>query len=279
MASLLDHAKFSAFIYEASESLIDKNLSGHKSDDFSFQLPSGWKLTAFPNSQPTLTGNESNFAAGIFKQEGSNTAVFAFRGTQFSQLADHDANIDNTFGDGASRQAEQAYQEVLQHLKDNPDESVELTGHSQGGYEVKYVVAKLALEHRDLLDRVSCSTVNAPGLTDDMMQALRDADIDPESLPCTNAIVDGDPASRINGENQIGNETRITGGDAIHDENGNVTGYSDDVGTDTTALHKIVDAVDRMEKSDSANAELEVSELGCVSQGLCSASVLLYNNT
>ena len=108
MASLLDHAKFSAFIYEASESLIDKNLSGHKSDDFSFLLPSGWKLTKFPNSQPTLTGNESNFAAGIFTQEGSNTTLFAFRGTQFSQLADHDANIDNTFGDGASRQAEQA---------------------------------------------------------------------------------------------------------------------------------------------------------------------------
>ena len=261
MASLLEHAKFSAFIYEANDSLVNEDLSNYTSENFSFQLPTDWKLAAFPNSQSTLTGNESNFAAGIFKQEGSNTAVFAFRGTQFSQLADHDANIDNTFGDGASRQAEQAYQEVLQHLKDNPDESVELTGHSQGGYEVKYVVAKLALEHRDLLDRVSCSTVNAPGLTDDMMQALRDADIDPESLPCTNAIVDGDSASRINGKNQIGNETRITGGDAIHDENGNVTGYSDDVGTYTTALHKIVDAVDRMEKSDSANAELEVSEL------------------
>ena len=108
MASLLDHAKFNAFIYEANDSLVNKELNFYKSDNFSFEVPKGWKLTKFPNSQPTLTGNESNFAVGIFKQDDGNTTLFAFRGTQFSQLADHDANIDNTFGDGASRQAEQA---------------------------------------------------------------------------------------------------------------------------------------------------------------------------
>ena len=108
MASLLDHAKFSAFIYDANDSLIKQDLRDYESTNFNFQLPTGWKLTEFPNSQSTLTGNESNFAAGIFTQERSNTTLFAFRGTQFSQLADHDANIDNTFGDGASRQAEQA---------------------------------------------------------------------------------------------------------------------------------------------------------------------------
>ena len=108
MASLLEHAKFSAFIYEANDSLVNEDLSNYTSENFSFQLPTDWKLTAFPNSQSTLTGNESNFAAGIFKQDDGNTTLFAFRGTQFSQLADHDANIDNTFGDGASRQAEQA---------------------------------------------------------------------------------------------------------------------------------------------------------------------------
>ena len=129
MASLLDHAKFNAFIYEANDSLVNKELNFYKSDNFSFEVPKGWKLTRIIDSQPTFTGNESNFAAGIFKQEGSNTAVFAFRGTQFSQMADHDANIDNTFDlfeGGASEQAERAYQEVVQYLEANPDANIEL---------------------------------------------------------------------------------------------------------------------------------------------------------
>ena len=72
MASLLDHAKFNAFIYEANDSLVNKELNFYKSDNFSFEVPKGWKLTRIIDSQPTFTGNESNFAAGIFKQEGSN---------------------------------------------------------------------------------------------------------------------------------------------------------------------------------------------------------------
>ena len=146
MASLLDHAKFSAFIYEANDSLIKQDLSDYKSDDISFKMPDGWKLHKFKGDQSTPSGNESNFAAGIFTQEGSNTAVFAFRGTQFLQMADHDANIDNTFGDGASAQAEIAYQEVVDYLEANPDANIELTGHSEGGYEAQYVTARLAID-------------------------------------------------------------------------------------------------------------------------------------
>ena len=108
MASLLDHAKFSVVAYELENFPVGDYISEHEPDDFKFKLPSDWELTKVHNDQPTLTGNESNFAAGIFRNEVSNTTLFAFRGTQFSQLADHDANIDNTFGDGASRQAEQA---------------------------------------------------------------------------------------------------------------------------------------------------------------------------
>ena len=108
MASLLDHAKFSAFIYKANESFIDQNLNDYQSSNFNFQFPTDWKLTEILDSQSAPSGNASNFMAGIFKQDNSNTTLFAFRGTQFSQMADHDANIDNTFGDGASRQAEQA---------------------------------------------------------------------------------------------------------------------------------------------------------------------------
>ena len=34
MASLLDHAKFSAFIYKANESFIDQNLNDYQSSNF-----------------------------------------------------------------------------------------------------------------------------------------------------------------------------------------------------------------------------------------------------
>ena len=166
MASLLDHAKFCVVAYEVENLPLNTDVGSYKSDNLNFQLPSGWKLTktpGIPNDQPTLNGNESNFAAGIFRNAESNTTLFAFRGTQFSQMADHDANIDNTFGDGASRQAEQAYQEVVQYMKDNPGENIELTGHSEGGYEAQYVTARLAIDCPDLMKdgRVSCSTVNA----------------------------------------------------------------------------------------------------------------------
>ena len=181
-------------------------------------------------------------------------------------MADHDANIDNTFDlfeGGASEQAERAYQEVVQYLEDNPDANIELTGHSEGGYEAQYVTARLAIDRPDLVSegRVSCSTVNAPGLTDSLMQELREVGVHPEDLPCTNVIVEGDIVSRVNGENRIGNEMRVTGGEPIHDDNGNVIGYEDGYGDNPVAAHKSVDAVDRLAKSDPENAEREVSEL------------------
>ena len=67
-------------------------------------------------------------------------------------MADHDANIDNTFSDGASEQAERAYQEVVQYLEANPDANIELTGHSEGGCEAQYVTARLAIGRPDLME-------------------------------------------------------------------------------------------------------------------------------
>ena len=108
MAKLIDHLKISAFIYEDIKLPTGNPLPYYQPDNLNFDLPKGWIFAKNPNDQPSLTGNGSNFAAGIFESADSNTALFAFRGTQFLQMADHDANIDNTFGDGASRQAEQA---------------------------------------------------------------------------------------------------------------------------------------------------------------------------
>ena len=79
MASLLDHAKFSVVAYELENFPVGDYISEHKPDDFKFKLPSDWELTKVHNDQPTLTGNESNFAAGIFRNEVSNTRVFTQR--------------------------------------------------------------------------------------------------------------------------------------------------------------------------------------------------------
>ena len=266
MAKLIDHLKISAFIYEDIKLPTGNPLPDYQPDNLNFDLPKGWIFAKNLNDQPSLTGNGSNFAAGIFESTDSNTAIFAFRGTQFSQMADHDANIDNTFDlfeGGASEQAERAYQEVVQYLEDNPDANIELTGHSEGGYEAQYVTARLAIDRPDLVSegRVSCSTVNAPGLTDSLMQELREVGVHPEDLPCTNVIVEGDIVSRVNGENRIGNEMRVTGGEPIHDDNGNVIAYEDGYGDNPVAAHKSLDAVDRLAKNDPENAERDVADL------------------
>lgn len=88
-----------------------------------------------------------------------------------------DGNTDATYTttNWIPEQGKQAYDTLINTLNSNHGGKVYLSAHSLGGMNVTYALAQLAVEHPEMMNRVSADIFDAPNIYENLTQEQKDA--------------------------------------------------------------------------------------------------------